>query len=293
MADNTGRITIMGLGLMGSAFARCYIRHGHDVTVWNRDPEKRKPFVGQAKIAETPAQAAAASDISIVCVSDYVASDSFLRTDEMAAAAKNTTLCQFTSGSAPDARAGQAWAQARGLAYLDACVLGYPAEVDDDNGWFFYSGPRTLYEKHASVLETMSDNVTFVGESIGSACALDSALLEAYYMAMIGVYHAASICESEGMDLKYFFDAFGDLSPLIGISSELARRQVDAGDYAGTDATLDVHVAAQEHIVTVCEANGIDTSVPHFVIDRFKKAVARGYGQQELAAAYETFRKEP
>ena len=176
-----GRVTCLGLGLMGSAFARCFVRHGHDVTVWNRDPEKRKPFEGQAKIAASPAEAVAASEITTVCVADYEASDSFLHTDEVAAAAKNTLLCQFTSGSAPDARAGQAWANANGLDYLDCCVLGYPAEVDADAGWFFFSGPRPLFERYADVFNTMSGSVTFVGEPVGSAAALDSALLESYY----------------------------------------------------------------------------------------------------------------
>lgn len=287
-----GRVTCLGLGLMGSAFARCFVRHGHDVTVWNRDPEKRKPFEGQAKIAASPAEAVAASEITTVCVADYEASDSFLHTDEVAAAAKNTLLCQFTSGSAPDARAGQAWANANGLDYLDCCVLGYPAEVDADAGWFFFSGPRPLFERYADVFNTMSGSVTFVGEPVGLAAALDSALLESYYMAMIGVYHAASICDSEGMDQKYFFDAFKELAPLIAISSELARKQIAAGDYSGTDATLDVHVAAQEHIVTVAEANGIDTSVPRFVIDRCKQACAAGFGPKEIAAVFETFRKD-
>ncbi len=287
-----GSVTCLGLGLMGSAFARCFIRHGHDVTVWNRDPEKRKPFEGQAKIAVSPAEAVAASEITAVCVADYEASDSFLHTDELAATAKNTLLCQFTSGSAPDARAGQAWANARGLDYLDCCVLGYPAEVDTDAGWFFFSGPKPLFDRFADVFNTMSGSVTFVGESIGSAAALDSALLESYYMAMIGVYHAVSICDSEGMDLNYYFDAFKEMSPLIGISSELARTQIAANDYTSTDATLDVHVAAQEHIVTVAEANGIDTTVPRFVIDRCKKAVAAGFGAKEIAAVFETFRKD-
>ena len=76
------------------------------MTVWNRDPEKCKPFEGQATIATNPAEATAASEITTVCVSDYVAANSFLHTDEVAVAAKNTLLCQFTSGSAPDARTG-------------------------------------------------------------------------------------------------------------------------------------------------------------------------------------------
>jgi 3-hydroxyisobutyrate dehydrogenase-like beta-hydroxyacid dehydrogenase len=107
--------------------------------------------------------------------------------------------------------------------------LGYPAEVDADGGWFFFSGPKPPFDRHAEVFNSMSGSVTFVGESIGTAAALDSALLESYYMAMIGVYHPISICDSEGMDLKYYFDALNEMSPIIGISSELARKKIAAG----------------------------------------------------------------
>ena len=286
-----GKVTCMGLGLMGSALARCFVRHGHNMTVWNRQPEKRRAFEGRAKIASTPAEACAASDLIIVCVSTYDASESFLHTPEVAEAAKGKTIVQFTSGSSLDARKAEAWARGRGVHYLDACVLGYPSDVDADNGWFFFSGPRALFDKHASVLKTMSGSVTFVGEPVGCAAALDSALLETYYMATIGLLHAASICRSEGMELDHFFNAVADFVPLIGTTAEVARKQIASGNYKGAEATLDVHVAAQEHIVTVSRANGIDLSVPEFVIDRCKRAIAAGYGPHEISAVYETFRK--
>ena len=78
MEEAIGNVTCMGLGRMGSALARCFIRHGHKVTVWNRDPEKRKAFEGSAAIAATPAEACAASDLIIISVATYGASDSFL-----------------------------------------------------------------------------------------------------------------------------------------------------------------------------------------------------------------------
>ncbi len=292
MPKAVGNVTCMGLGRMGSALARCYIRNGHKVTVWNRDPEKRRAFEGSAAIAATPAEACAASDLIIISISTYEASASFLDTAEVIEAAKGKTLVQLSSGSAPDARKGQEWARAHGIDYLDVCVLGYPSDVDADQGWFFVSGPKALFDRHAPVVTTMSPSVTFVGEPIGCAKALDSALLEVFYAALIGVFHAASICQAEGMKLDHFFTAVGEFIPWISSTAELSGKQIAEGDYTGTDATLDVHVAAQEHIVTVSRANGIDMTVPGFIIDRYKKALTAGYGAKEIAALYETFKKK-
>lgn len=289
---NTGAsVTCLGLGLMGSALARCFIRNGHGVTVWNRDAKKRNAFVGSAAIAGSPAEACAASDLIVVSVSTYADGNSILEAPEVVEAARGKTLLQLSSGSAPDARAGAAWAKKRGIEYLDGCVLGYPSDVDADRCVFFFSGPTALYERHASVLNSMSPAVKYVGERIGCAKALDSALLEVFYATFLSAFHAASICDAEGIDRDHLFGGMVGILPWIGSTAEVSARQIDKGDYTGEQATNDVHVAAQEHIVTVSRENGLDTSVPEFIIERYRKAVAAGHGGEEIAALYEIFRK--
>ena len=293
MAKAVGNVTCLGLGLMGAALARCYVRNGHNVTVWNRDPEKRKPFEGDAAVAATPAEACAASELIIISVSTYADSDSFLNVPEVLEAARGKTLVQLSSGSAPDARVGEQWAHGHGIDYLDGCVLGYPSDVDADRCWFFFSGPKALYDGHAPVIETMSPNVKFVGAPVGCAKALDSALLEVFYATFMSAFHAASICQAEGVAHDYLFESIVGILPWIGSTAELSNRQIARGDYTGAQATNDVHVAAQEHIVTVARENGLDMSVPEFILERYKLAVAQGHGGEEIAALYETFRKKP
>ena len=38
-------ISVIGLGAMGSALARALVKAGHEVTVWNRSPQKMEPLV--------------------------------------------------------------------------------------------------------------------------------------------------------------------------------------------------------------------------------------------------------
>jgi len=50
------RIGVAGLGVMGAAVAARLMEVGHEVTVWNRTPEKTKPSADAgAKVAATPA----------------------------------------------------------------------------------------------------------------------------------------------------------------------------------------------------------------------------------------------
>ena len=60
------RIGIAGLGRMGAAMAARLIEVGHDVTVWNRSPDKAKPVVDAGgRLAQTPAALASAVVVTI------------------------------------------------------------------------------------------------------------------------------------------------------------------------------------------------------------------------------------
>ena len=54
------RLTILGLGNMGRAFAAVALEKGHQVTVWNRSPNRATELVSNGAIeADTPDRAVA------------------------------------------------------------------------------------------------------------------------------------------------------------------------------------------------------------------------------------------
>ena len=56
-------ITILGTGLLGSAFARALRRTGEEVRVWNRTPEKAAALVADGAVAvQDPAEAVRGAD---------------------------------------------------------------------------------------------------------------------------------------------------------------------------------------------------------------------------------------
>ncbi|MEV4896471.1 NAD(P)-binding domain-containing protein, partial [Nonomuraea sp. NPDC055795] len=72
---NTNRqhaVTVLGLGLMGEALARAFLRAGHPTTVWNRSPGKADRLVAEgARLAGSAAEAVAASPLVVVCLTGY------------------------------------------------------------------------------------------------------------------------------------------------------------------------------------------------------------------------------
>ena len=53
------KIAHFGTGMLGSGMVEAMLRHGHEVTVWNRTIEKTKPLEALgARVAADPAEAA-------------------------------------------------------------------------------------------------------------------------------------------------------------------------------------------------------------------------------------------
>jgi len=69
-------IGVAGLGAMGGNIAARLLEVGHQVTVWNRDPEKTKPLAAAgAKVAATPAELASAVEAVLTILTDGQAID--------------------------------------------------------------------------------------------------------------------------------------------------------------------------------------------------------------------------
>ena len=66
------KIAFLGLGRMGTPMANRLLDAGHELTVWNRSPEKTQPFRDRANatIAASPAEVAGGRDISITMLTD-------------------------------------------------------------------------------------------------------------------------------------------------------------------------------------------------------------------------------
>lgn len=279
-------VSIIGLGQMGSALANAFVQAGHPVTVWNRTASKAEPFQTSAKVASSPAEACGASDLTVVSVSNYEASDEVLHNRDVAEAAGGRTLVQLSSGTAADARTGAAWSAENGVDYLDGCILAYPSYIGGEQTNVFYSGPKDLYDRHEPTLRVLGGATTHVGEPIGAAATLDCALLETYYGATLSFLHGAAICQSENFPLEAYFAGVQAIMPLIGITADMCKDMLGSGDFKGTDCTLDVHTAALQHIARLSRENGIDRTVPETILSYFERALQLGHGQDEMAAVF-------
>ncbi len=120
-------VGLLGLGLMGRPIAANLLKKGFSLTVWNRTASHAHALASQgAQVAATPSDAAAASDVLIVIVSDPPAVEQVLWGEKGAfnGLRRGSVLVDSSTVSPDLARRTAAACAERGIEYLDAPVTG-------------------------------------------------------------------------------------------------------------------------------------------------------------------------
>ncbi len=122
------KLAFLGLGVMGGPMAGHLAGKGHDVTVYNRSPEKARAWVAQygGAMAETPALAARGADFVLACVGndDDLRSVCLGESGAFAGMAAGTVFIDHTTVSDSVTRDLFDIAAQTGIAFVDAPVSG-------------------------------------------------------------------------------------------------------------------------------------------------------------------------
>ncbi len=284
-------VSVIGLGMMGSALARLLLRNGYRVTVWNRTGAKAEPLVRDgAVLAPSAASAVDGSPIVVVCVHDYKVTNGILGTTEVASALAGRVLVQLSTGSPQEARDSELLAQERGAEYLDGAIQAAPSQMARPDTTILVSGAESAFRRSEPVLKVFGGNVRYLGEHVGAASAMDLATLSYVYGATLGFFHGAHIAESEGFRVDHYGSLVAEISPTFGEFFKHEGAIIQSGNYEISESPLKISVEATERLAQTAREGGINSEFPTFASGFFKKAVAAGYENEEVAALIKVFR---
>src|SRR4051794_16556135 len=133
-------ITFLGMGLLGSNFARAALKRGESVTVWNRTRGKAEPLAALgARVAATPSEAVAGAERVHMVLSDDAAVDEVLEAARPGLAAR-VVIVDHTTTSATGTRERCARMEKLGLSFQHAPVFMGPQNALDATGVMLVSG---------------------------------------------------------------------------------------------------------------------------------------------------------
>ncbi len=203
------RIGFVGLGIMGQGMARNLLKAGFPVRVWNRTAARMEPLVeAGAQAGSSPADVAAHSDITIVCVSDTPDVEAVVLGENgiIHGAAPNSLVIDCSTISPQTTREIAERLAARDVAMLDAPISGGSEGAANGTLSIMVGGDAQQFARALPVFEAMGKAITHVGATgAGQTVKLvNQVLVVGNCLAMC---EALLFAQAGGVDLQKTFDA--------------------------------------------------------------------------------------
>ncbi|MGX1883675.1 NAD(P)-dependent oxidoreductase [Streptomyces sp. NPDC055287] len=281
-------VSVLGLGMMGSALAAAFLKAGHPVTVWNRSAAKTGPLAAQgATPAETVTDAVAASPLVIVCFTTNDNVTETLATVDLT----GKTLANLTNGTPAQARALATWAETQGAAYIDGGIMAVPQMIATPAAYVLYSGDEQAYETHRPALAALG-GTQWVGTDPGRAALYDLALLTGMYGMLIGVAQAFALIRTEDIKATEFADPLHAWvsAMLSGVVPGVAAA-VDSGQHLTDVSSLGINQAAFSNFIDAYNDQGVSPELFVPFQKLLDRSVAEGHAADGLSRLVDLLKK--
>lgn len=287
----TNKIAVLGLGIMGSGMARQLLAAGFDVAVWNRSREKAEALgVAGARVATTPADAAADADIVVAMLADDGVSRTIWTGEDGALPAmKPGAVAVESSTLTGDWVFELAWeAAAQGVRFIEAPVTGSRDQAAQGQLRFLVGGEADALAAARPALEAMGGAIVHLGP-VGSAATVKLANNFLCGVQAASLAEAIALFEKHDLDVEQAMSILFDGAPASPMVKGVGRRMLDR-DYA-PHFLVPLMAKDLDYAAQALADVGIQSAIAQAARQRFVDADAAGEGYRDIAAIMEPLRK--
>ena len=201
------KLAFIGLGVMGFPMAGHLKAKGHEVSVFNRSPEKAKRWVEThgGRAGATIAEAAQGCELVALCVGN----DADVRQvvgEALPAMAEDGIVVDHTTASAEVARESAETARGFGRWFVDAPVSGGQAGAENGQLTIMVGGEAAPVERATPVLSAYAKAIKRIGgPGSGQLCKMVNQICIAGTLQ--GLAEAVHFTRSAGLDAQAVFEA--------------------------------------------------------------------------------------
>jgi 3-hydroxyisobutyrate dehydrogenase len=284
------RVGVAGLGKMGAPIAARLLEVGHQVTVWNRTPDKAKSLTeAGATAVQTPADVTNAADIVITILADAAAIDDVYNgASGLLAGDVSGKLFLEMSTELPSVKISLAEkVRAKGGAMLDCPVGGSVNPARQGKLLGLVSGEAADIARARPILEQLCGQRLEECGLLGAGSAMKLAINLPLMVAWQAYGEAFAIVRDLGWDPKKLLDLFANTNgannalksraPMI--ANMLAGGQPEPTTFTITNACKDLKV-----MLAAAKAKGVELPAIETTLAGFEEARANGFGDADGAA---------
>jgi 3-hydroxyisobutyrate dehydrogenase len=275
-------VTILGAGGMGSAMAERLAETGHQVTIWDRDPDHASHASGVGVTAAADAAAAVAdAPVVITMVTNGEAVHSIAER-MLPAMRADAVWVQASTVGAEWADRLRALADANGRTMLDAPVSGSTGPARNGTLSWLVAGPTSAVEAARSVLDALGERVLVVGTG-QEANRLKLVVNSWMTAATVAMADALAACDRLGIARSSLLEVLAGGPLAMPYALQKAQLMTDGEFTAGFPIELalkDIRLAEQ--------AEGLQPPLISVVEQRLQRAVDAGHARDDVAAVAAT-----
>lgn len=282
------KIGIAGTGRMGGAMTLRLMDVGHELTVWNRTPEKTKNLAAAgAKVAATPAALVGVVELIITMLTDDKSIEAMYQGSQglLAGNAKGRLFVEMSTVRPEVEIALAARVKEKGGALVDCPVGGSVGPARDGKLFGFVGGADADVARAKPVLDQLTRRLEHVGP-VGAGARMKLAInlpLMVYWQAFS---EALALCAPLKLDPDRLISIFSETSG--GPNVLKSRGPAVAAGLRGQDSgpvTFDVDLICKDLGVMIAEGKslGIDLPVSQRALACFEEAAQEGMGPRDGA----------
>lgn len=275
-------ITIIGLGVMGTALARTLLKNGYNVTVWNRSPEKSEVLRGEgAKISATCTDAVAASSTVMICIKSHTDTKAILESTQSLA---NKNIIELSTGSAPDAEFLYQWANEQGAKCLIGMICTFPRGIGEQDSTIVTVGSESLWNNSKDMLKILAGKSSYIGDQVGSLAILYSALFLPRQGFMFGMIYGALLCKKAGVSMDTYVEQMPLTIKVVHDYYDVFASSVPNEDYSNPQASIDTYVAAFADTLESFKDNSANDELPRLMAKLLNMGAEAGLGEKQITS---------
>jgi 3-hydroxyisobutyrate dehydrogenase len=282
------RIGVAGVGRMGGAIAARLMEVGHEVTVWNRTPDKAKALADAgAKVADTPARLAAEVEAVVTILTNREAMTAVYEGPQglLADDAKRRLFIEMSTVQPHEEVALAEKVRARGGLFVECPVGGTVGPARQGKLLGVAGAAKADFERAKPLLDQMCRRVELVGP-VGAGTSLKLALnlpLLVYYQALAEAY---LLCRHLNLENTWLMEFLSETSG--GPNMLKTRGPAIAAALDGKDpglANFDIELVCKDLSTMVAEAKARGATLPlaERALAVYGEALKQGWGNRDGA----------
>lgn len=277
-------IAFIGLGNMGLPMAANLIKTGHKLTVYNRTRSRAEQLQG-ARIANTPGEATAGSEVAITMLADDHALEAviFGKDNVLESLPPNAIHVSMSTISVAFSRRLTSAHSDHKQHYVSAPVFGRPEAAAAAKLFIVAAGPAAQVERCHTLFDAMGQKTFAAGEDASGANLMKLAGNFLITAVIEGLAESFALVRKAGLDANLFHEILTNSlfnAPIYKTYGALINSQ----KFEPAGFKLPLGLKDNRLLLAAAEENAVPMPLASLVRDRFLAALGQGMGELDWSA---------